>query len=104
MTKITKVLTKLENAGLKVNANRSNIYQPEVEQLGILIIRKGIKPQPRKVEAIYNMVAPKTRGEVRIFLGIANCYRDISVQRSDMFTPLSGLILKRVAFKWGNEE
>ena len=43
LVKLTKVLKKLEKAGLKVNASKSNFCKPEVEYLGFLITREGVK-------------------------------------------------------------
>ena len=104
LKKLGIVLAKLKNAGLKVNANKSNFCQSEIEYLGYLITRNGIKPQPKKVEAIHNMAAPKSRKQVRSFLGLVNYYRDIVVRRSDLSAPLTKLTSNKVPFKWTNVE
>ena len=104
LEKLSIVLAKLEKAGLKVNALKSSFYQPEVEYLGFLITRQGIKPQPKKVESIHNMAPPKKRKDVRKFLGIVNYYRDMLEKRSDILAPLSRLTSKNVPFEWGKKE
>jgi len=104
LQKLGTVLAKLKNAGLKVNVNKSNFCQSEIEYLGYLITRNGIKPQPKKVEAIHNMAAPKSRKQVRSFLGLVNYYRDIVVRRSDISAPLTKLTSNKVPFKWANVE
>ena len=104
LEKVGLVLKKLQKAGLKVNANKSNFCQHEVEYLGYLITRNGIKPQPKKVEAIHNMASPKTRKQLRSFLGLVNYYRDIVIRRSDTSAPLTKLTSTKVPFKWTSVE
>ena len=61
LTKLDQVLTRLRQAGLKCNTAKSFFCKSEVEYLGYLITRNGIKAQPKKVSAIHNIAAPKTR-------------------------------------------
>jgi hypothetical protein len=42
------VLTRLCDAGLKVNATKSQFCAHEIEYLGYIVTREGIKPQPKK--------------------------------------------------------
>ena len=56
LVKVDTVLAKLRKAGLKVNAKKSLFCKDQVEYLGYLMTRHGIKPQPKKVEAIHNML------------------------------------------------
>ena len=60
LTKVDTVLGRLRKAGLQVNAKKSFFCRQEVDYLGYLITRDGIKPQPKKVQAIHNMAPPKT--------------------------------------------
>ena len=46
------VLEKLETAGLKINATKSNLAAHELEYLGYWISQDGIQPLASKVEAI----------------------------------------------------
>ncbi|XP_055591011.1 uncharacterized protein K02A2.6-like [Uranotaenia lowii] len=48
------VFGRLRENVLAINAGKCQISKPEVEFLGHLITRNGIKPQPSKVEAIIN--------------------------------------------------
>ena len=54
LQKVEQVLQRLQKAGLKVNANKSKFCRSEVEYLGYLVTRDGIKPQAKKVQAIHN--------------------------------------------------
>ena len=46
------VLTRLREAGLKVNLSKSKFCAEEMEYLGYILTRTGIKPQPNKVQAV----------------------------------------------------
>lgn len=44
---------------------------PEVEFLGALVGRAGIRPAPSKIKAVQELELPRTVGETRAFLGLA---------------------------------
>jgi hypothetical protein len=52
LEKLEEVLRRLHNAGLKVNAAKSTFCALEIEYLGYVLTRDGIKPQSNKVHAI----------------------------------------------------
>ncbi len=52
LQKMETVLTRLRDTGLKVNAAKSLFCAYDIEYLGNLLTREGIKPQPKKVQAI----------------------------------------------------
>ena len=74
LEKLAEVLKRLREAGLKVNAKKSFFGQPEVEYLGYWITRDGIQPVTGKINAIANIAPPKTKKELRKFIGIVNYY------------------------------
>ena len=104
LQKLGTVSAKLKNAGLKVNANKSNFCQSEIEYLGYLITRNGIKPQPKKVEAIHNMAAPKTRQQLRSFPWFNQLLQGVVARRSDISASLTRLTSTEVPFKWTKVE
>ena len=57
----------------------------------------------KKVEAIKNLAPPKTRKQLRSFIGMVNYYRDMWPKRSHLLSPLTNLTLKNVKFKWTDE-
>jgi hypothetical protein len=48
LQKMETVLTRLHDAGLKVNAAKSLFCAQEIEYVGYILTREGIKPQSKK--------------------------------------------------------
>ncbi len=86
------VLTRLRDAGLKVNAAKSSFCAHEIEYLGYILTREEIKPQPKKVQAILALNPPNNVKELRHFLGMVQSYRDMWARRSEMLAPLTDLV------------
>ncbi len=64
------VLTRLQDAGLKSNANKLNFCALETEYLGYILTRNGIKPQPNKVQVMLALAPPRNVKELHRFLGM----------------------------------
>jgi hypothetical protein len=58
LEKLEEVLRQLWDAGLKVNAAKLTFCTLEIEYLGYVLIRDGIKPQNNKVQAILAIKPP----------------------------------------------
>jgi Reverse transcriptase (RNA-dependent DNA polymerase) len=69
---LEEVFTRLASAGLKVNVTKSHFCRDELQYLGYLINRKGVRPTMKKVEAIMKIASPKTRKQLRSFIGMVN--------------------------------
>jgi hypothetical protein len=92
LEKLEKVLGQLCKAGLKVNAAKSTFCTLEIEYLGYVLTRDGIKPQRNKVQAILMIKPPTGVRQLRHFLGMVQYYRDLWARWSNMLTPLTSLI------------
>jgi hypothetical protein len=92
LEKLREVLRRLREAGLKVNAAKSFFCTHEIEYLGYILTRGGIKPQQKKVQAILALNPPNNVKELRHFLGMVQYYRDMWAKRSEMLAPLSDLV------------
>ncbi len=77
LEKLSMVLTRLQDAGLKINADRSNFCTLETEYLGYKLTRDGIKPQPNKVQVMLALAPPENIKELCRFLGMDQYYRDL---------------------------
>jgi hypothetical protein len=92
LEKIAEELRRLRNAGLKVNAEKLTFCALEIEYLGYIVTRDGIKPQSNKVQAILVIHLPTNVNELRHFLGMVQYYRDLWARRSKMLAPLTSLV------------
>ena len=86
------VLTRLCDAGLKVNAAKSLFCAHEIEYLGYILTREGIKPQSKKVQVILVLNPPNNVKELRHFLGMVPYYREMCARHGEMPAPLTDLV------------
>ncbi len=92
LEKLEVVLWQLCDAGLKVNAAKSTFCALEIEYLGYVLTRDGIKPQSNKVQEILAIKLPIGVRQLRHFLGMVQYYRDLWARQSNMLTPLTSLV------------
>lgn len=104
LEKLAQVFARLKEAGLKVNANKSFFAKSELEYLGYWVTRNGIQPISKKVDAMLQIAPPKTKKELRRFIGMINYYRDMWIRRSEVLAPLTALTSSEATFKWTEVE
>ncbi len=92
LEKLEEILRQLRNAGLKVNAAKLTFCALEIEYLGYVLTKDGIKPQNNKVQAILTIKPPTGVRQLRHFLGMVQYYCDPWARRSDMLAPLTSLV------------
>jgi hypothetical protein len=83
---------RLHNAGLKVNTEKSTFCALEIEYLGYILTRDGIKPQSNKVQAILMIQLLTNVKQLRHFLGMVQYNHDLWVRRRKMLAPLTSLV------------
>jgi hypothetical protein len=88
---LEEVLRCLRDAGLKVNAEKST-FCAEIEYLGYILTRDGIKPQSNKVQAILTIQPLTNVKQLRHFLGMVQYYHDLWARWSKMPAPLTSLV------------
>jgi hypothetical protein len=93
LQRMETVLTVLRDTGLKVNAAKSLFCANEIEYLGYILTREGIKLQPKKVQAILMLNSPNNIKELRhYFLGMVQYYRNMWARCGEMLSPLNDLV------------
>ena len=68
LEQLEQSLTRLAEAGLKINASKSSLCRTELEYLGYWITRKGIRPIAKVLEAIIRLKTTTKRKELRKFI------------------------------------
>ena len=90
------VLDRIRESGLKLNEKKCCIGVTETTFLGHVITAEGIKPDPRKIEAIINMPTPSNKMEVQRFLGMVTYLGNFLPNLSEETAPLRQLLGKDV--------
>jgi len=88
---VQEILRRLRENKLAVSPDKCVWRQTEMEFLGYLIGREGIKMSQEKVEAILEWKSPSSLTEVQSFLGFANFYRCFIQDYSRVARPLTEL-------------
>ncbi|CAB1112528.1 unnamed protein product [Ectocarpus sp. CCAP 1310/34] len=113
LKKIDEVLKLLQEAGFSVHFDKSLFCMQEVEFLGVMVGRSGVRPPPSKIKAITEMEKPTTVGGLRSFVGMANFLRDFVKDFSAIVAPLTDILrnkdfstkrARNLAIPWGEEQ
>ena len=97
---VRKVLLRLREAGLYVDINKCEFHVQETTFLGVIVSTKGIKMDPRKVQAVLDWPQPTNLKQVQSFIGFCNFYRRFIKDFSRIAKPLYRLAQKDVLFEW----
>lgn len=101
---IEQVLTRLEDAGLKIKIEKCNFLKSKITYLGHELSRHGVKALKSKIEAVEKFPTPTKTETVRSFLGLTGYYRKYIKGYADIAHPLSSLLKKDVKFSWGESQ
>jgi hypothetical protein len=88
---VTKVLQTLVDYNIKIKPSKSEFFKSEVEYLGHIVSKSGIKKTVDYVKKISEYPRPVTVGELREFLGFVNFQRKFLPNCSEIQKPLSCL-------------
>lgn len=80
-----------DEKGLKLNAEKLKLRQPEVSFIGHTATGEGLKVNPAKVKAIREMPAPTDKAGVQRLLGLAQYLGKFLPHLSDVTKPLREL-------------
>ena len=85
---------------LHLNLNKVRINCKSVPFFGMVLTGDGIKPDPKKVEAIKNWPVPQNVTELQSFLGSVNYLSHFITGLSQLHKPLQALIKKNSEYIW----
>ncbi|POM69307.1 Retrotransposon Polyprotein [Phytophthora palmivora] len=100
---LRRVFERFEEFGLMIHPLKSKLFTTSMDYLGYRISTTGIQPQHNKVEAIAKIASPRTRRELRRFIGMVNYYRDMWPRRAAILSLLTALMSPSVPFPWSDK-
>ena len=98
-TSLELLLMQLEKYNLKVRIEKCSFGQTELEFLGHIVSGEGIKPSPKKIEALQKMPYPQTIKQLQSQLGFFNYFSRFIPNFASHAGPLYRLITKERKFK-----
>jgi hypothetical protein len=94
------VLEVLKRENFFVCKAKSSFAQAEIKYLGHIVNKQGIRPDPKKVEAVQTWPVPKNVHDVRSFLGLINYIRNFIEHYPETAVPLTKSTKKSHPWVW----
>ncbi|UYV70787.1 hypothetical protein LAZ67_8000616 [Cordylochernes scorpioides] len=100
LKRLEAVFRCFRESNLRLNDKKCGFAFEELEILGYITSKHGIKPAEHNIKAVRNFPRPKKVKEVQSFLGMCSYYRKFIKDFSKIADPLTNLIKKSVSFTW----
>ncbi|XP_041461547.1 uncharacterized protein K02A2.6-like [Lytechinus variegatus] len=100
---LRKFLARARKVGLTLNKKKLRLRLSEVPYMGHLLTATGLKPDPKKVQAVVEMPTPTDKKGVQRLLGSVTYLARFLPRLSDVAEPLRRLTDKDVHFEWRPE-
>ena len=88
---------------MKLNVDKCIFKATSIPFFGHVISNQGIKPDPKKVEAIKTITTPTSKLELQSFLGLCNYLSIYVPSLSSVLQPLHELMKKNTNFQWSSQ-
>ena len=99
-SKLRALLGRLKQAGLALQLEKCHFVKRDITYLGHIILEDGVKPEPKKIEAVKNFPIPRRRKNIKQFHGLVGYYRRFIPQFAKIAKPLNFLLKGGIPFKW----
>ncbi|XP_060803684.1 uncharacterized protein K02A2.6-like [Amyelois transitella] len=100
LNNLKEVLKRFKEVGIRLNKSKCLFFQNEINYLGHIISKEGLKKDPAKLEAIINAPVPNNVTEVRSWIGMVGYYSKFVPQLSVKLKPMYDLLQKDRKFIW----
>lgn len=101
--KLRTVLKRLIDYKLKIKPEKCQFLRKEISFLGHVVSKAGLKPDPKKIEAVLKYPIPRTQKEIKSLLGLFSYYRRYVPLFSQIIRPINRLLQKDVPYEWTRE-
>ena len=88
---------------MTVNLKKCLFDVPEVDFVGLVLNKDGIKPNPKQVQNPHEAGPPQSKSEMRSFLGMLGFLERFIADYATLVAPLRAMI-KADRWKWGEEQ
>ena len=98
-----KVLDRARLRNLKLNKTKCQFKKQEIAYLGHVLTKDGLKPDPKKTQAISEITPPMSREALQRFLGMLTYLAKFIPNLSQTAAPLRALLEKDAEWLWHQE-
>ena len=102
-THLWLVLETLKKERLYAKLSKCEFWLNEVFFLGHIVLKEGIRVDPKKIEVIVELESPRNVIEVCSFLGLAGYYKRFVKGFSMIAAPITRLLQKNVKYEWSEK-
>lgn len=102
--KLRILFQRLREVGLKLQPDKCEYLKPELQYLGHLITKAGVKPNPETLRSVKEFPVPEDKKNIKQFLGLAGYNRRFIKGFSKIDIPMNNLFKKKARFKWGTSQ
>ena len=103
LVNLRKLFKRLRKYRLRLNPAKCTFGVKSGKLLGFLISQKGIEVDPKRMKAILEMPEPRTKTQVRGFLGCLNYISSFISQFTAICEPLFKLLCKNQSVHWNED-
>jgi hypothetical protein len=98
---LSKVLTQLNESGLKLKFSKCQLFMTKIDYLGFVISKEGLMVNPNKMKAVEDFPIPKDVKGIQAFVGLVGYFRVFIKDFAKRARPLYDLLKKGTKFLWG---
>ena len=104
INRLRKVFERCRANNLRLNQSKCEFGVTKISVLGHVVSADGIKPDPKKCEAIKATPPPKNVSDLSSFLGTCGYVSKFIPNYANIVEPLRKLTRSEVKFSWGKEQ
>ena len=93
-------MERIRKAGIRLNFDKCTVKSKSCSFFGEIQTPQGVKPDPKKVEAIKKLQTPSTKQELHLFHGMINYISQFIPSMSELTFNVRKLLMKDVLFQW----
>ncbi|KAK9708862.1 RNase H-like domain found in reverse transcriptase [Popillia japonica] len=101
---LEQVFKVLVDSLVDLKMAKCSFLQSQIEYLGYVVSKDGIKPNPENIAAVLQYPIPNSAKQVQSFLGLASYFRRFVKNFSVVAKPLYDLIKKNAKFEFGAKQ